>query len=70
MDEVFQAVGLDKTSIYVKSLLNLIEYPPRSHEKIVAIAVTSEGLSRAEIGRHMWADIMPEYAAGGLPAAV
>jgi KaiC/GvpD/RAD55 family RecA-like ATPase len=70
VDEVFQAVGLDKTGIYVKSLLNLIEYPPRSHEKIVAIAVTSEGLSRAEIGRHRWADIMPEYAAGGLPAAV
>ena len=42
-DEVFQAVGLDKADIYVKSLLNLIEYPPRSYEKIVAIAVTSEG---------------------------
>ncbi len=55
VDEVFQVVGLDKAGIYVKSLLNLIEYPPRSYEKIVAIAVTSEGLSRAEIGRHRWA---------------
>jgi len=61
VDEVFQAIGLDKTGIYVKSLLNLIEYPPRSYEKIVAIAVTSEGLSRAEIGRHRWADIMPMW---------
>jgi len=58
VDEVFQAVGLDKARIYVKSLLNLIEYPPRSYEKIVAIAVTSEGVSRSEIGRHRWADIM------------
>jgi hypothetical protein len=33
VDEVFQAVGLDKAGIYVKSLLNLIEYPPRSYEK-------------------------------------
>jgi hypothetical protein len=61
VDEVFQAVGLDKAGIYVKSLLNLIEYPPKSYEKIVAIAVTSEGLSRAEIGRHRWADVMPMW---------
>ncbi|MFZ8838407.1 MAG: ATP-binding protein [Pyrobaculum sp.] len=61
VDEVFQAVGLDKAGTYVKSLLNLIEYPPRSYEKIVAIAVTSEGLSRAEIGRHRWADVMPKW---------
>jgi hypothetical protein len=50
VDEVFQAVGLDKTGIYVKSLLNLIEYPPKSYEKIVAIAVISEGVTREELG--------------------
>jgi hypothetical protein len=35
VDDVFQAVGLDKAGIYVKSLLNIIEYPPRSYEGIV-----------------------------------
>jgi hypothetical protein len=29
MDEVFQAIGIDKAEIYTKMLLNLIEYPPR-----------------------------------------
>ena len=61
VDEVFQAVGLDKAGIYVKSLLNLIEYPPRSYEKIVAIAVTSEGVTREEIGRHLWAELRPMW---------
>jgi len=61
VDEVFQAVGLDKAGIYVKSLLNLIEYPPRSYEGIVAVVATSEGLTRAEIGRHRWADVMPMW---------
>jgi energy-coupling factor transporter ATP-binding protein EcfA2 len=59
VDEVFQAVGLDKAGIYVKSLLNLIEYPPRSYEKIVAIVVTSEGVTREEIGRRLWAVLRP-----------
>ena len=58
VDEAFQAVGLDKAGIYVKSLLNLIEYPPRSYERIVAVAATSEGLSRREIGRHRWGRLM------------
>jgi hypothetical protein len=58
VDEVFQAVGLDKAGIYVKSLLNLIEYPPRSYEGIVAVVTTSEGLSRREIGRHRWGRLM------------
>jgi len=62
VDEVFQAVGLDKAGIYVKSLLNLIEYPPRSYEKIVAIAVTSEGVTREEIGRHLWAELRPMWS--------
>jgi hypothetical protein len=58
VDDVFQAVGLDKAGIYVKSLLNLIEYPPRSYEGIVAVVATSEGLSRREIGRHRWGRLM------------
>jgi energy-coupling factor transporter ATP-binding protein EcfA2 len=58
VDEAFQAVGLDKAGIYVKSLLNLIEYPPRSYERIIAVAATSEGLSRREIGRHRWGRLM------------
>ena len=58
VDEVFQAVGLDKAGIYVKSLLNLIEYPPKSYERVVAVAATSEGLSRREIGRHRWGRLM------------
>jgi len=58
VDEAFQAIGIDKASLYVKNLLNLIEYPPRSYERIVAIATTSEGLSRREIGRHRWGRLM------------
>jgi hypothetical protein len=61
IDEVFQAIGLDKAEIYVKSLLNLIEYPPKSYEKIVAIVVTSEGITRKEIGRHRWASLRPMW---------
>ena len=61
VDEVFQAIGVDKAGIYVKSLLNLIEYPPRSYEGIVAVVATSEGVTRREIGRHRWADIMPMW---------
>ena len=59
VDDVFQVIGLNKAGIYVKSLLNLIEYPPQDYEKIVVIAATSEGVSRREIGRHRWAEIMP-----------
>jgi GTPase SAR1 family protein len=61
IDEVFQAIGLNKAEIYVKSLLNLIEYPPKSYEKIVAIVVTSEGITRKEIGRHRWASLRPMW---------
>ena len=59
MDEAFQSLGLEKVAVYVKSLLSLIEYPPRSYESIVAVATTSEGLTRSEIGRHRWANIAP-----------
>jgi hypothetical protein len=60
-DDAFQAIGLDKAAMYVKSLLGLVEYPPESYERIVAIAATSEGVSRAEIGRHRWALLRPMW---------
>lgn len=57
-DDVFQAIGLDKAAIYVKGLLGLIEYPPSSYDVIVTVVATSEGISRKEIGRHRWADLI------------
>lgn len=42
-------------------MLGLIEYPPKEYERIVAIATTSEGISRKEIGRHRWANISPMW---------
>jgi hypothetical protein len=59
VDDVFQAIGIDKAARYVKALLGLVEYPPEGYERIVAIAATSEGVSRREIGRHRWAEITP-----------
>jgi energy-coupling factor transporter ATP-binding protein EcfA2 len=61
VDDAFQAIGLDKAAMYVKSLLGLTEYPPEGCEKVVAIATTSEGLSRREIGRHRWAELTPMW---------
>ncbi|MCC6019497.1 MAG: ATP-binding protein [Candidatus Verstraetearchaeota archaeon] len=61
VDDVFQAIGLERVEMYVKELLGLIEYPPESYEKIVVIAATSEGVSRWRIGRHRWAEIMPMW---------
>jgi predicted AAA+ superfamily ATPase len=61
IDEVFQAIGLDRAEAYVKMLLNLIEHPPESYENIVIIVATSEGLSRWRIGRHRWAEITPMW---------
>jgi len=61
VDEAFQAIGVDKAGIYVKSLLNLIEYPPRSYDGIVAVVATSEGVTRGEIGRHRWAHLTPMW---------
>jgi len=58
VDEAFQAIGVERAGLYVKNLLNLIEYPPRSYERIVAVAATSEGLSRREVGRHRWGRLM------------
>ena len=45
----------------VKGLLEIIEHPEESCERIVAIVATSEGLSRFEIGKHLWAWIMPMW---------
>jgi len=64
VDDAFQAIGLDKAAMYVKSLLGLTEYPPEGCEKVVAIATTSEGLSRREIGRHRWAELTPMWNMG------
>ena len=64
VDDAFQAIGLDRAASYVKSLLGLIEYPPESYERIVAIVATSEGVSRREIGRHRWADLTPMWNMG------
>jgi hypothetical protein len=61
VDEVFQAIGLERAEAYVKSLLNLIEYPPEPYERIVIIVATSEGLSRWRIGRHLWSWIIPMW---------
>jgi len=56
MDDIFQAIGLDKAEIYTKILLNLIEYPSGDYEKIVVLVSSSEGVTRERIGRHRWAD--------------
>ena len=61
VDDAFQVMGVRESAIYVKALLNLIEYPPEHYEKIVTVAATSEGVSRREIGRHSWASIMPMW---------
>jgi hypothetical protein len=53
VDDAFQAIGLEKSAMYVKSLLSLVEYPPEGYERVAAIVATSEGFSRWEIGRHL-----------------
>jgi energy-coupling factor transporter ATP-binding protein EcfA2 len=60
-DDVFQAIGLRYAAAYVKGLLNMIEHPQHSYERMVVIVATSEGVSRAEIGRHRWANLMPMW---------
>ena len=64
MDDIFQAVGVDKAEIYVKTLLNLIEWPPASYEKIVVLVTSSEGVTRERVGRHSWADILVMWNMG------
>lgn len=60
-DDVFQAIGLYKAAAYVKGLLNMIEHPVYSYENIVVLVATSEGVSRCEIGRHLWAELRPMW---------
>ncbi|GAB6944285.1 ATP-binding protein [Vulcanisaeta sp. JCM 14467] len=59
VDDAFQVIGIDKAAIYVKGLLGILEHPPASYDKIIAIAATSEGVSLGEIGRHSWSDTAP-----------
>jgi len=67
MDDIFQAVGVDKAEAYVKTLLNLIEWPPAEYDRIVVLVASSEGVTRERVGRHSWADIfvMWNMARGG-----
>ena len=57
IDDVFQVIGVGESAMYVKALLNLIEYPPAEYERVITIVTTSEGVSRREIGRHLWAHL-------------
>jgi len=61
VDDAFQFIGGREASFVVKGMLEVIEYPPRRYESVVAIAATSEGLSRREIGRHRWATLRPMW---------
>ena len=61
VDDAFQVIGVKESAMYVKALLNLIEYPPEHYERIVTIAATSEGVSLREIGRHRWAETIPMW---------
>ena len=58
LDDVFQVIGLERVEAYVKSLLNFIEYPPAEYERIVVLVASSEGVSRARVGRHRWARML------------
>jgi len=60
-DDVFQAIGLDRAAGYVKGLLNTVEHPLYDYEKMVVLVATSEGVSRREIGRHRWAELVPMW---------
>ncbi len=57
MDDVFQAIGPERAERLVKSLLNLIEYPPGDYESIVVLVASSEGVTRGRVGRHRWASV-------------
>jgi hypothetical protein len=61
VDDAFQYVKDKEVAFFVKGMLEVIEHPPGSYEKVVAIAATSEGFSRWEIGRHRWATIRPMW---------
>jgi len=61
IDEAFQMIKTIEASSYIKALLGVMEHPPSHYERIVAIVATSEGRSRAEIGRHEWSDLIPMW---------
>jgi hypothetical protein len=61
VDDAFQYLDKREAALIIKGMLELIEHPPEHYEKIVAIAATSEGLSREEIGRHLWAHLAPMW---------
>ena len=54
LDDVFQAMGLDRVERLAKSLLNLIEYPPGDYDRMVIVVASSEGRSRDILARHAW----------------
>jgi len=56
-DDVFQAVGVDRAELLVKTMLNLIEYPSADYDKIVVLVASSEGVARERVGRHRWAEL-------------
>jgi len=58
MDDIFQAIGVNQAEIYVKALLNLIEWPPAEYEKMVVLVTSSEGVTRTRVGRHRWAELL------------
>ena len=49
-DDAFQYLDKREAALIIKGMLEI--HPPEHYEKIVAMAATSEGLSRSEIGRH------------------
>ena len=60
-DDVFQAIGLERAEQLVKSVLNLIEYPPADYDSVVAVVASSEGVTRSRVGRHDWASLRPMW---------
>ncbi len=44
-----EGVGAGKAETYVKTLLNLIEYPPTSYERIVVLFTSIEGVSARSV---------------------
>jgi len=61
VDDVFQAVGLNEAASYVKALLGLIEYPPRSGDSIVVVVATGEDTPGLQFIAPYAATSMGEY---------
>jgi hypothetical protein len=64
VDDTFQYLNPREVAAIVKGLLEIIEHPEESYERIVSIAATSEGVSRFEIGRHRWGELIPMWNMG------